>query len=735
MVARWITRLSPFDYVIEHKAGKLHGNADGLSRRQCRPCKRDNCPECLPLRKPIKSSKDSLSIEEIKAKSILAEKWEKQIMKASKGSRPVRSPKIRVPTKSEVDSQAHGASEADANEVIDLRAFFCESVSSSNDAVDGPGDLVKAFKPSRKPVKEKDLEEIQIPPWDKVTKDEMRALQTADVHISSVIYLKETFATKPSGKDVAMYSSEVRSYWVQWGRLLIKDGLLYRKPKEGDILIRELQLATPKDLRRKFFLALHRDRLAGHQGINKTLAALKLRFYWPKMVDDVTRWCSDCHTCRETKPLSVRHKSALQQSVEGSPFDRIAIDLMGPFEATEDDHNYILVIQDYFTKWVIAEPLVDKTSATVADAVFLRWITQYGCPGRMHSDQGCEFTSALFKEVCALLRIEKTVTSAARPQSDGMVERSNRSLQAMLKAYVNDNRDDWDDHLPAVVCAYRATPHDSTGISPYKMLFGREMAMPIDLQFDLGNRALVPSCPVAYVEWLRQSLQNSHDFARDQLVKSALRQKKNYQDRSRDVHFKRGDWVWKVMPQLRPGKLYKKNEGPWLVLARTGPVNYRIQRRPKASAKVVHVDKLSQYHPDEGEELTSWLEALPREIATQTELAKPSSVDNETQYAFDDCQGIHTKPDVARDIDPSLGTGSLKNPCSVDPALPVTVVKPKNTTLTKTSRPSAIARPKRVSRPPVRFNPSPTVSLKKTRGNNAASIHHLFEGLAGLLSA
>ena len=106
----------------------------------------------------------------------------------------------------------------------------------------------------------------------------------------------------------------------------------------------------------------------------------------------------------------------------------------------------------------MAEAIPDKHSQTVADVVYGRWITKYGCPLQLHSDQGGEFTSDLFREMCTKLRIDKTVTTAYRPQSDGLVERSNRSLQAMLRAYVNIYRNDWDEMLPVVVCAYCATP-------------------------------------------------------------------------------------------------------------------------------------------------------------------------------------------------------------------------------------------------------------------------------------
>jgi hypothetical protein len=455
--------------------------------------------------------------------------------------------------------------------------------------------------------------------WLQIGSAEVKSLQGADPDIAVLIELRQKHKTKPSWGEVMTLSPEVKTYWAQWGRLVDQEGLLYRRSKDTDRGMSRLQLVTPLSLRTTFFKALHHGRLAGHQGVNKTLANLKQRYYWPCMKDDVTAWCARCHICGETKPLPKRGKAGLQQSFIGAPFERVAIDLMGPFEET--NHNkYIVVLQDYFTKYVIAEPLPNKMAQTVADVVYTRWITKHGAPLRLHSDQGREFTADLFKEMCMLLRVDKTYTTAYRPQSDGLVERTNRSLQSMLKATANQARDTWDEDLPAVTCAYCATPHESTGVSPYRMLYGREMTMPIDLQVDTGLKDEASPCQTAYVQWLKSSLQRGHELARQQLGKSAKRQKKTYEERVRDVQFTRGDWVWRAYPSLLPGKLRKKNIGPWLVLARKGEVTYLIQRNSTSEPTVVHVDKLSRYNPDFGETLENWIQddEPPEEVATQT---------------------------------------------------------------------------------------------------------------------
>ena len=109
---------------------------------------------------------------------------------------------------------------------------------------------------------------------------------------------------------------------------------------------------------------------------------------------------------------------------------------------------------NYLSNWKEAYAVSDHTAYTVADKLATDFITRFGIPNQIHNDQGREFKSELFSELCKLLGIEKTRTTPYRPQSGELVERLNRTLIAMLSAFVNDNRDDWDDHLPNLMMAY-----------------------------------------------------------------------------------------------------------------------------------------------------------------------------------------------------------------------------------------------------------------------------------------
>lgn len=123
-----------------------------------------------------------------------------------------------------------------------------------------------------------------------------------------------------------------------------------------------------------------------------------------------------------------KQRAAMKKYTVGLPMERIALDILGPLPVTDYGNRYILVVSDYFTKWVEAFPMPDQEASTVAELLVKEVVCRFGVPLIIHSDQGRNFESAVFTEVCELLGMQKTRTTAYHPQSDGMVERFNRTL-------------------------------------------------------------------------------------------------------------------------------------------------------------------------------------------------------------------------------------------------------------------------------------------------------------------
>jgi len=148
--------------------------------------------------------------------------------------------------------------------------------------------------------------------------------------------------------------------------------------------------------------------------------------------------------------------------------ERIAIDVMGPLPISDHGNKYVLVISDYFTKWTESFAMPNQEAEIVADIVACEFVSRFGALRQLHTDQGCNFESRLFQEMCRILEIDKTSTTPLRPQSDSMVERFNRTLEAMLSKFVSENHKDWDKCLPLLMMAYHSSVLESTGLHRMK---------------------------------------------------------------------------------------------------------------------------------------------------------------------------------------------------------------------------------------------------------------------------
>ncbi|GBM79542.1 Retrovirus-related Pol polyprotein from transposon 412 [Araneus ventricosus] len=274
----------------------------------------------------------------------------------------------------------------------------------------------------------------------------------------------------------------------------------------------------------------------------------------------------------------------------------MALDILGPLPVTTKGNRYVLVLMDYFTKWPEAIPIPDQEASTVAEELVRAWISRYGVPKILHSDQGTNFNSALFTELCKLLGILKARTTALHPEYDGMVERFNRTILNHLSLFVSKNQTDWDTHLPLFLLAYRSADHEATGCTPADMLFGRTLRLPCDILF--GRPSDTPSSPNEYLNNLEARLESVHAFARERIKLASERMKTRYDSGATGHHFKEGDQVWMYNPKRRRGvspKLQQNWEGPYTIVKKLNDVIYRVQRSPNAKPKVIHINRLTPY--------------------------------------------------------------------------------------------------------------------------------------------
>lgn len=286
----------------------------------------------------------------------------------------------------------------------------------------------------------------------------------------------------------------------------------------------------------------------------------------------------------------------MKQYNVGLPFERIAVDIAGPFPETHKGNKYVLVAMDYFSKWPEVFAIPNQEASTVAEVLVNNVFSRFGIPLELHTDQGRNFESRLFQKMCDLLGIHKTRTTALHPQSDGMVERFNKTIEEHLSKMVDEHQRDWDQHIPLFLMAYRSAVHNTTGLSPSKILFGRELRLPCDLVF--GSPDDGTTNVEDYADELKERLLEIHKTVRSKIALASDRMKARYDLRANSTGFQQDDRVWLYNPQRKKGrspKLTPAWEGPYTVIKRINDVVYRIQRSPRSKMKVVHLDRLKRY--------------------------------------------------------------------------------------------------------------------------------------------
>ena len=193
------------------------------------------------------------------------------------------------------------------------------------------------------------------------------------------------------------------------------------------------------------------------------------------------------------------------------------MDILDVCDPTPDGYRYILVIADYFSKWTEAFPIKNKCADTVADVLVKKIILRFGMPLVIHSDQGREFENGLMKSLCCLLGCVKTRTAPYHPESDGMVERFNRTCLMMLSMFVNDRRDNWNELLPRY--------------SPFRLMMGEECSLPQDVSTDeLRTNREEDVAPHPFATWVRDALEVAYDHVRQSLRHTAHRRLKRNLD-------------------------------------------------------------------------------------------------------------------------------------------------------------------------------------------------------------
>ena len=539
ILARWLEELTKFNMEIEHRPGRLHGNADALSRIQ-----EEQCPHYKPNQEIL-----NLPCGGCKYCKKATQNW--------------------------------STFEEEINDVEELSTTRIQKLTKDDTELIKTGIDISFEFPTPKIYNVSLMEDPPIP-----KEINMEKAQEEDEDLSLLYQWLKT-KKEPEEKDVAIASPKQRFYYINRNLFFMANDKIYKKGEE----LRDL-LVIPNSVKKDILELCHDIPSAGHQGIQRTKERIKRSYSWYKLKQDVENHISQCAQCNKCKSANRKNKYPMKQNHAGAPLQKVHIDFIGPLPMSNSGNKHILIICDNFTKWCECFALPHQGTELMAKTLINQFFTRFGYPLDLISDQGSNFDSILFKEICKMLQIHKKRTTAYRPSSNGQAERVNRGLLAAIRCYVDKHQKDWDEYLPQITAAMRSAVNRSTGFSANALMLGREINTPAEFLHPFSQEK--PKGEEEYVRSFREAMQETHSEVRKTLKVQLKRAKDYYDIKSRIQQFNTGDAVYSL-DNARKNKLVKLWKGPSIITTCLSPC-LSVVLSENRTEKVIHHDYLKPCH-------------------------------------------------------------------------------------------------------------------------------------------
>jgi len=375
-------------------------------------------------------------------------------------------------------------------------------------------------------------------------------------------------------KDLKRFSEErIKGAKRIVEQFVIEDNELLRLywPQRGKKETR-YQWVVPKEKREEIMHLYHDSLVGGHFGVKKTYARMVQKYWWPRMFTEVQGYVKNCNVCELARGDSDARAEEMQVIEVKRRGQQLNIDLV-ELDRSRSGNKFILVGVWRTRRFPFAIPIPDKKATTVARALFDNILSLFGLPEELTSDQGKEFVNSVLEELKKYLRMEHKLSTPYHPQTNGLVERFNRTLKEGLRKYCSANKQDWDLYLQHFMFAYRAAMQDSIGMSPFKMTFGYEPRMPGEKDYNEDSGS--------YSEWI-ENMQKNLKFALEHIKEATKKNKMQYDKRNKNKmrKFRIGEFV-KIKNRYDhegASKLKLKWRGPYQVVEEKSAGVYRVKR-------------------------------------------------------------------------------------------------------------------------------------------------------------
>ena len=335
----------------------------------------------------------------------------------------------------------------------------------------------------------------------------------------------------------------VSAYAKSKDQLMMRNGLLYWQSKQGQTQETVLQFVVPQIYRNAALDGCHQE--AAHQGQSHSLSLMQERFWWSGMAHDLRNHIRKCGRCKKFEaipPVAPLRPLACSGPEELLHVDFTSIEETVPLHEEPVIRN-IMVMQDHFSKYVVAYVVKDQMARTATETLTNGYFGLFGAPTYLVSDQGKAFTGHLISNLCELYGVQKLRTSPYHAQTNGQVERMNQTIIRMISKLEEDKKAHWSEHLPEMLAAYNGTRSAVTGYSPYFLLFGRKSRMPVDCLFPTLHDPPHQAKMKVSVAAMQKRLKEAFAVARHLTSQEAARQRRYYDRKARAVALQPGDVV------------------------------------------------------------------------------------------------------------------------------------------------------------------------------------------------
>jgi ribonuclease HI len=463
------------------------------------------------------------------------------------------------------------------------------------------------------------VELLQIPREDNVAADRLARLASSGIEIDGLIEIQG----RPSTEEEIVNSIANNTTWMSPITRYLREGTLPADRTEahklrirashfrllGGILYKMgfsrpyLRCLSPEEANYAI-REVHEGICGNHSGARSLAHKLtRAGYYWPSLLHDAAQYVKTCDKCQRFANIPRVPPEETTPITSPWPFAQWGLDIMGPFPVGTKQAKFLVVAIDYFTKWVEAEPLAIISEKNVKSFVWKAVICRFGIPRVLISDNGKQFDNGPFREMCNQLNIKNHYSSPRHPQANGQVEVTNRTLLKQIKTRLEGAKGMWVEELPSILWAYRTTVRTPTRETPFKLTFGTEAVIPVEIGLTTFRTTFHREEEnEGQLRLNLDLLDEARGKAAQRIALYQGRMARYYNTRVKLRRFEVGDWVLRKVSQATKdpsqGKLGPNWEGPYKVTQYYRRGTYHLEdRHGKKLPHPWNAEHLKKYYP------------------------------------------------------------------------------------------------------------------------------------------